>query len=268
MKCSCFPWLILGQVLKYQALYSSDERNEKDKKENSHSTLHLSRVGCTASSHLCIPGEGAGDQALDPSTAGCTAAKGPAGGPAQLLHCGSSCSNCAAHCWLFFLVVYPRKCMGHNQETETLQSAFTSSESVSSSIRGRSWSSFNRQFSDSSEHSRRKKSPKIMIHFLKCCLSLSPLKMKMSLVIQVSFHAVTNAGTRVQHTQAGDSTSPHAWVAPQSTSPCSPAGETLPGLPTVLGKPPINQTHGLCLPLAGASKAYQIANGAEIKHSF
>lgn len=90
----------------------------------------------------------------------------------------------------------------------------------------------------------------------------------MSLLIQVSFHAVTNAGTRVQHTQAGDSTSPHAWVAPQSPSPCSPVGETLPSLPAAPGEPPTNQTHGLRLPLAGASKACQIANGAEIKQSF
>lgn len=57
--------------------------------------------------------------------------------------------------------------------------------SVSASIIDRSWSSFNRQFSGSSEHPCRKKSPRILIHISKCCLSFSPLKM--SLLIQGSF---------------------------------------------------------------------------------
>lgn len=106
----------------------------------------------------------------------------------------------------------------------TPQPAFASLGSVSTSIRGRNWSSFNWQFSHSCEHSSRKKSPKIMIHFLKRCLSTSLFKIKKSLLIQGSFPAVSNAGMQVKRTQTHDSSSPHAWAALQNPSVQQPPG--------------------------------------------
>lgn len=136
------------------------------------------------------------------------------------------------------------------------QPAFASLGSVSTSIRGRNWSSFNRQFSDSSEHPSRKKSPKIMIHFLKRCLSTSLFKIKKSLLIQGSFPAVSNAGMQVKHTQ-------NHW---QQFSPCTGcSAEALSG-----AAPRRRHCPGRAFSFSWWKwhNAYQIANGAEIKHSF
>lgn len=113
-----------------------------------------------------------------------------------------------------------------------LQPAFASLGSVSTSIRDQNWSSFNRQFSDSSEHSSRKKSPKIMIHFLKRCPSTSLVKIKQPSLIQGSFPAVTNAGMQVKRTQTHDSGSPHAWAVLQSPSVEQPRGGPAQGEPS------------------------------------
>lgn len=139
--------------------------------------------------------------------------------------------------------------------------------SVSTSIRDRSCSSFNRQYSGSSEHPSRKKSPKIMIHFLKRCLSLSPLKIKTSLLIQGSFHSVPDAGMQVWHTQAWNS--PQPWARGQSClqralqeqpwtrrpHPASPGGTE-----------PSSAINCSCS-VWRYHNGHQISNGAEIKHS-
>lgn len=139
--------------------------------------------------------------------------------------------------------------------------------SVSTSIRDRSCSSFNRQYSGSSEHPSRKKSPKIMIHFLKCCLSLSPLKIKTSLLIQGSFHSVTNAGVQVWYTQTWSS--PQPWARGQSCLQSALEEQPWPRRPhpaSPRGAEPSSAINGSCS-VWKQHNVHQIANGAEIKHS-
>lgn len=134
--------------------------------------------------------------------------------------------------------------------------------SMSTSIRDRSCSSSNRQYSGSSEHPSRKKSPKI--HFLKRCLSLSPLKIKTPLLIQGSFHSVPAAGVQEWHTGPGNSPQPWAW------------GRAVPRVPwkSSLGRRAHPASPGGAEPSRAINcsvwrqhNVHQIANGAEIKHS-
>lgn len=204
---------------------------------------------------------------------GCSAAKGLGVSPPDqqlfLPVFGYSCSNCAVHCWFAFsLYIQGNANMEYNEEDEILQPVFPKQFSeCETSIRDRSWSSFNRQFPGSSEHPCRKKSPKIMIHSLKWCLSSSLLKRKTSLLIQGSFHSLLACkfGTH-NHVTAF---CPGFRCLRCLRSPLAEQPRTRRPCPASLRAEaePSSAINCACS-LRKKHHAYQIANGAEIKHSF